>query len=48
MGDGSAGGDSVIAAVDSTLETFFGGSAGTAAEMISTAIGQGAGAPTSA
>ncbi|KLL96180.1 hypothetical protein NJ76_18255 [Rhodococcus sp. IITR03] len=42
------GGDSVIAGVDSTLETFFGGSAGTAAEMISTAIGQGAGAPTSA
>jgi len=38
------GGDSVITAVDATLETFFGGSAGTAAEMISTAIGQGAGA----
>ena len=39
------GGEGVIAAVDTTLETFFGGSAGTAAEMISTAIGQGAGAP---
>ncbi|MCD2114322.1 insoluble domain protein [Rhodococcus rhodochrous] len=42
------GGEEVIAGVDTTLETFFGGSAGTAAEMISTAIGQGAGAPTSA
>ena len=42
------GGEGVIAAVDHTLEVFFGGSAGTAAEMISTAIGQGAGAPASA
>lgn len=39
------GGEGVIAAVDSTLATFFGSSAGNAAEMISTAIGQGAGAP---
>ncbi|AHD24005.1 insoluble domain protein (plasmid) [Rhodococcus pyridinivorans SB3094] len=42
------GGDGVVAAVDTTLDTFFGGSAGVAAEMISTAIGQGAGAPASA
>ncbi|MHD0283762.1 insoluble domain protein [Rhodococcus aetherivorans] len=35
------GGEGVIAGVDSTLDTFFGGSAGTAAEMISTAIGDG-------
>ena len=42
------GGEGVIAAVDTTLETFFDGSAGAAAEMISTAIGQGAGAPASA
>ncbi|KSZ56138.1 insoluble domain protein [Rhodococcus pyridinivorans KG-16] len=42
------GGENVIAAVDSTLEAFFGGSAGTAAEMISTAVGQGADAPVSA
>lgn len=35
------GGDGVIAGVDSALDTFFGGSAGTAAEMISTAIGDG-------
>ena len=35
------GGEGVIAAVDNTLDTFFGGSAGTAAEMISTAIGDG-------
>jgi len=42
------GGDGVIAAVDTTLATFFGGSAGTAAELISTAIGQGAAAPASA
>lgn len=35
------GGQDVIAVVDNTLDTFFGGSAGTAAEMISTAIGNG-------
>ncbi|AXY49326.1 insoluble domain protein [Rhodococcus ruber] len=35
------GGEGVIAAVDNTLEAFFGGSAGTAAEMISTAVADG-------
>ncbi|MGV9960862.1 insoluble domain protein [Rhodococcus aetherivorans] len=35
------GGEGVIAGVDNALDTFFGGSAGTAAEMISTAIGDG-------
>lgn len=35
------GGEGVIVGVDNALDTFFGGSAGTAAEMISTAIGDG-------
>ncbi|MEE2035474.1 insoluble domain protein [Rhodococcus chondri] len=35
------GGEGVIAGVDNGLEAFFDGSAGTAAEMISTAIGDG-------
>ncbi len=39
------GGQQVVEAIDNTLETFFDGSAGTAAQMISTAFGQGAGAP---
>ncbi|WP_075836457.1 MULTISPECIES: insoluble domain protein [unclassified Rhodococcus (in: high G+C Gram-positive bacteria)] len=42
------GGQQVIEAVDGALETFFDGSAGTAAEMISTAFGLGAGAPATA
>lgn len=42
------GGEQIIDNVDAALGEFFGGSAGTASEMISTAFGQGAGAPVDA